>query len=102
VRLAWTSDISVSQSDSERRNVSAPTRIAVDHDRKMPAIEMARIRPALQLQRLGFLRLLAVGRGWIGIAAIGADQAVDHRLQSGRRVIPVHRRHDHDAVRGDP
>ena len=72
------------------------------HDRKIPAGEVPRIRPALQLHRLGLGGLLAMGRGGIGIAAIGADQPVDHRLQARRRVIPVHRRDDHDAMRRHP
>ncbi len=42
-----------------------------------------------------------MSRRRIGIAAIRADQAVDHQLQGARRLIPVHRRHDHHAVRGN-
>ena len=38
----------------------------------------------------------------IGIAAVGADQAIDHQLQRRGRLVPVHRRDDQDPVGGDP
>ncbi|MGY4228576.1 hypothetical protein ACVMIH_005937 [Bradyrhizobium sp. USDA 4503] len=64
---------------------------------------MPKCRPRkCEFERLGFARGLAVGRGRIGIAAIGADQAIDHRLESGRRLVPVDGRDDHDAVRAHP
>jgi hypothetical protein len=51
------------------------------HDEpEMPPGQMARIGPAFQLQRLGLVGVLAMRRGWIGIAAVGTDQPVYHRL----------------------
>ena len=38
----------------------------------------------------------------VGIAAVGADQPVDHQLQHARRLVPVDRRDDHHAVRRRP
>src|SRR3546814_5015960 len=51
---------------------------------------------------LVLLGILAVGRSRIGFAAIGANQPVDHQLHRARRMIPVDRRDQHDAVRPNP
>src|SRR5665213_1332779 len=72
--------------------------IAVDDDTEEPPGKMLRIGPAGELQRLRLVRVLAMGRGRVGVAAIGADQAVDHQLQHARRLIPIDWRQDHDAV----
>src|SRR5690242_14308684 len=50
--------------------------IAMDHDGKSAAGEMTRVVPTLYLEILRLLGILARGRGRIGIAAVGADEAV--------------------------
>ena len=75
--------------------------VAMNDDRKQPALQMPRIVPALELDLFRELRILAwVGR--IGVAAIGADQPIHHQLQRRRHLIPVHRGEDHDAMGRDP
>ena len=64
--------------------------------------EMLGIVPALELERLGLRGILAGGAGRIRVAAIRADKTVDHQFERARRLVPVHRRDDHDAVRCDP
>ena len=69
------------------------------HDQAVDAlVEVLGKVPALQLERLGLGGILAVGRGRVGIAAVGADQPVDHRLERRRALVPVHRRDDDDGV----
>src|SRR4051812_41342970 len=41
-------------------------------------------------------------RSWIGIAAVGANQAVDHQLQPRGCLVPVDRTDDHDPMRCRP
>ena len=50
-----------SQSAIERADILGPSDVAVDDDREQPALEMARIVPAVELELLGVLRVLAVG-----------------------------------------
>ena len=76
--------------------------VAVHDDGEQPAGKMARIVPAVELDLLRLLRVLAVGARRIGIAAVGADQPVHHQLQRRGDLVPVHRRDDHDAVRRHP
>ena len=71
-------------------------------DREQPARQVLGVVPALQLDLLGPLRVLAVGAGRVGVAAVGADQPVHHQLQRRGDLVPVDRRHDHDPVRLDP
>ena len=71
-------------------------------DRKQPSGEVARIGPALEFELFRPGRVLARSRGWIGISTVGADEAVDHRLETGWRLIPVHRGYDHDPVSSRP
>src|SRR4051794_14000333 len=70
-------------------------------DRKSPTREMSWIVPPFHLDRLGFVSVLPMSRRGIRVAAVGADESIDQQLQGARRLIPVHRRHDHYAVRGD-
>jgi hypothetical protein len=62
--------------------------VAMHHQAVGAAGQVLRIVPVL-FEFLGFLGFLAVGRAGVGIAAVGADQAVDHQLQHGRRLVPV-------------
>jgi hypothetical protein len=63
--------------------------VAVDNHREHAAGEMARVVPTLHFDRLGHRGILAPGSS-VGAAAI-EHQAIHHRLQPGRRLIPVHR-----------
>ena len=88
---AWIMPMSVSHSASASRTPSWPCDVAVRDDRERAAGEVPRIGPAGELERLGRRRVLAARRRRIGIAAVGAHQAVDHQLQARRRLVPVHR-----------
>ena len=70
-----------SQSVSLSRSVLGALGVAMHHNREDASREMPRIVPARELELFRFLSVLAVGRGRVGIAAVGADQAVDHQLQ---------------------
>ena len=99
---AGSSFMSVSQSVSDRRSVSAPT--------VSPWTTTANTRPArcrgyahpFSSSAFASSDLLPVRRRLIGIAAVRAHQAVDHQLQHARRLIPVDGRDDHHAVRSHP
>jgi len=54
--------------------------VAVHDDRKEPAGEMARIVPSFELHFFGALGIFAAGERRVGVAAIGADEAIDHEL----------------------
>src|SRR5437867_1772252 len=77
-------------------------RVAMHEDRKRATGEMARVVPAVELQLLRQLGGFSARRCWIRIAAVGTDEAIHHQLQRARRLVPVHRRDDHDAMRGNP
>ena len=94
--------MSSSQSVSDRRSVSAPAASPWTTTANARPARCLRIAPARELQRLGLLRFLAVGRRRVGIAAVRAHQPVDHELQHARRLVPIDRRHDHHAVGSDP
>lgn len=66
--------------------------VAVYHHAVGPALQVLGVVPALEFERLGFLGLLAMRRGWVGIAAVGARQAVDHQLECAGGLVPVGRR----------
>ena len=46
--------------------------------------------------------MLAARGGRVGVAAVGADEAVDHELQCARRLVPVHGRQQDHAVSRRP
>ena len=54
--------------------------VAVQDDGKEPAGEMARVVPSFELDFFGALGIFAAGECRIGVAAIGADEAIDHEL----------------------
>ena len=64
--------------------------------------EVAGIIPARELEFLRLLHTLPACRRRIRVAAVGAHEAIDHQFQYARRLIPVHRRDDHHALRRDP
>jgi len=63
---------------------------------------MARIGPAFQFQFFRGRDAFHPCRRGIGIAAVRADEPVDHQLQRTWCLIPVDGRHDHHAVGCDP
>lgn len=71
-------------------------------DCKNAAFQMPWIGPSIQFQLFGLFRILSVCRRRVRIAAVGADQPVDHRLERRRRLIPVTWGHNHDAMRPYP
>ena len=76
-----------------------PGGIAVGDNGERAPGQVLGIRPAVafEFERLGPGRIFSAGAGVVGIAAVGADQPVDHQLEAGRRVIPVHRTGDEDC-----
>jgi hypothetical protein len=94
--------MSVSQSVQRASKRLDARGISVNDKREQTAGEVTGIGPSLELERLGFLRLFAIGGGRIGIASVGAHQPVHHQFQHAWCLIPVHGRDDHDAVRRDP
>jgi len=93
------SDMSVSQSTSERRSVSA-RRCRREPRREMPAGQMPRIRPA-SIPAPWPPRLLAVVE--VGSGLPPSAQTSRSIIASARSAHDtVHRRHDHDTVRRDP
>src|SRR5688572_31957922 len=77
-------------------------RVAVHDDRETPSREVTRIVPARELEGLGLRGVFQGRAGRIGIAAVGTDESIDHQLEHARRLVPVHRRYDHHAMRGGP
>jgi hypothetical protein len=76
--------------------------VTVHHDAISPAGQVLGVVPALLLDALGLDHALAMGRRRVGIAAVGADHAVDHQLQRARRLVPVGRRQDDHGVGRHP
>jgi hypothetical protein len=74
----------------------------VNNNRKHASGEVARIGPSCELDLFCFLSVLAACGRQIGVAAIGTNEPINHQLERGGRPIPIHRAHDHHAVRGDP
>jgi len=54
--------------------------VAVHDDGKEPAGEMARVVPSFELHFLGALGIFPAGERRVGVAAIGADEPIDHEL----------------------
>src|SRR6185436_16502221 len=75
---------------------------AVHNDGEHAAGEVTRIAPSGELEFFRFFHTLPARRRRIRIAAVGADEAIDHQLQHARRLIPVHGRNDQHAVRRNP
>src|SRR5205814_9846193 len=57
--------------------------IPVHDDREQPALEMARIVPAFELDLFGELGVLTLRAGGVGVSAVCADEAVHHQLERG-------------------
>ena len=62
------------------------------------ACQVLGVVPAGHLECFCLAGILARGRGGIGVAAVGAHQAVDHQLQRAGALVPIHRRDDEDRV----
>ena len=68
----------------------APAASPCTTTRERAAREVARDSPSRSSSSaLAFAASLPCGRGRIGVAAVGADQPVDHQLEHARRLVPV-------------
>src|SRR4051794_7046299 len=72
------------------------------NDGEVTILKMLGIMPAVYFNRFGLIGMLAMGGCRIRIPAIGTNQAIDHRFQGGRSLVPMDGRYDHDAVSGNP
>src|SRR5713226_8999979 len=72
------------------------------HHGKNATRQMSRIVPTLELECFCSFWIFAARRGRVRIAAIGANQSVDHELERTRCLIPVDRANNHDALGGYP
>jgi hypothetical protein len=76
--------------------------VAMDHQAIGAAGQVLRVVPPAQLELLRTLRVLARGARWIGVSAIGTDQAVDHQLEHARSLVPMNGRENQYAMGGRP